>query len=116
MDSEGNVGETERLISTLGGAALILNAVIRPSTLHTVLALGGIALVRRGLTGHCAVYRALGLDSSAPSMPHKTYGTGKRGARSIAEEIDTAAEHSFPASDPPSWIPHSSVGSPESAH
>jgi Protein of unknown function (DUF2892) len=113
MDTERNVGEMERLVSTLGGAALILNAVIRPSAFHTVLALGGVALVRRGLTGSCAVYRMLGVDSSERAVPHKTYGTGKRGERSIADEIDTAAEHSFPASDPPSWVPHSSVGSPE---
>lgn len=112
-----NVGAAERMASGLGGAALILNGIFRPSAFRTVLALGGVALLQRGLTGNCGVYRVLGIDRSeqARLAPEKTYGTGKRGERSIGEEIDAAVEHSFPASDPPSWTSTSSVGRPSAA-
>lgn len=56
----------------------------------------------RALTGHCSLYRALGIDSRGPgaARPRETRGYGKRGGRSIADEIERASEESFPASDP----------------
>jgi hypothetical protein len=111
-----NVGEFERVASALGGAVLLGYGLTRPSTLNALLAIGGALLVERAVTGQCGLYRALGIDRRAhdASRTRETRGYGKRGQYSIADEIERASDHSFPASDPPSWTPHS-IGSPAGA-
>ena len=98
-----NVGSAERIGSTIAGTVLVLRAVGRPSLGRVVLALAGAALLQRGLTGHCSLYRALGLDTAAPAR--------RRVRRAIAEDpVAEASEESFPASDPPSWTPVKGAG------
>jgi hypothetical protein len=59
-----NVGPAERIGSTMAGAALVFRALARPSLGRIALALGGAVLLRRGLTGHCSLYRALGVGGT----------------------------------------------------
>ncbi len=57
-----NVGQTERNASTAGGGALLLYGLLRG---RWALAGLGAVLAYRGITGHCNVYRALGIDRAS---------------------------------------------------
>ncbi len=87
-----NVGTFERIGSTLMGMALISRAAGRPSLARLVLAIGGAALIQRGLTGHCAAFERFGINTALRQEPE-------------LDAVGRASEDSFPASDPPSWTP-----------
>lgn len=59
-----NVGETERLLSAVGGGALVVYGLTRGSLGGVVLALVGGSLLHRGTTGHCNVYEAAGINTA----------------------------------------------------
>jgi len=59
-----NVGDGERLASVLGGVALARYGLKLNSPGGALLALAGGMLVYRGLTGHCDIYRSLGLSTA----------------------------------------------------
>ena len=59
-----NINEKERLISLAGGSLLALYGLSRRSWGGVGLALAGAALLHRGLTHHCKLYAALGIDTS----------------------------------------------------
>ncbi len=59
-----NVGPGERVASAAGGAALVALGLGRGSLGGLALALGGGALVVRGLSGYCPVNEATGRDTS----------------------------------------------------
>jgi uncharacterized membrane protein len=65
-----NVGETERVVSVMGGGVLALLGLARGGLLGSAMALAGGALVYRGITGHCQAYSALGVDTA-----HCEHGT-----------------------------------------
>ena len=71
-----NVGDTERLLSTIGGGALALYGLTRGSFSGIALALAGGALIYRGVTGHCNLYEAMGVNTA----------TGTRSAKSARVE------------------------------
>ena len=101
-----NLSDGERMISGLGGAVLLgLGLTRRPSLAATFLAIGGLMLIGRGISGNCLIYRAFGLDSRNPP------GNRRGGDDRVLDEIERAARDSFPASDAPSWSPHT-IGSP----
>src|SRR4051794_6185317 len=64
-DVRVNVGETERLISGLGGALLLTRGLSRGTWEGLALAALGGALLYRATTGHCSLYEALGADSTS---------------------------------------------------
>jgi uncharacterized membrane protein len=57
-----NVGRTERWLSMLAGGALAAYGLRRGSRPGGATALAGAMLLYRGATGHCNVYRALGIN------------------------------------------------------
>src|SRR4051794_11797593 len=59
-----NVGDAERQVSVAAGAVLAALGLSRFSVPGLLVAGVGGALIARGVTGHCSVYGALGLDTS----------------------------------------------------
>jgi uncharacterized membrane protein len=59
-----NVGDRERVLSVLSGGALALYGLRRRDLRGVALAALGAALVRRGASGHCDVYGALGVSTA----------------------------------------------------
>jgi uncharacterized membrane protein len=64
-----NVGDLERGLSLIGGGALVLYG-LRRSLGNLALMLGGGALIYRGLTGYCAAYQALGVNTAHRDTGH----------------------------------------------
>jgi uncharacterized membrane protein len=59
-----NVGDIERVVSGLAGGALVIWGLRRRSLGGLALAAAGAELVRRGISGHCAVYEWLGRNAA----------------------------------------------------
>ena len=57
-----NVPETERLFSLASGVAALAIGLSHRSLSGSLLALTGGALLMRGATGHCMLYKALGVQ------------------------------------------------------
>lgn len=68
-----NVGRVERAASIMAGTLLFTQGVRTRGWLGTGAALLGIAFLRRGLTGFCYTYQALGISSAAKPPEHGTY-------------------------------------------
>ena len=63
-----NVGDIERVVSGLAGGALVMWGLRRRSLGGLIVAAAGGEMIRRGISGHCAVYEWLG-RSAAQSGP-----------------------------------------------
>ena len=62
---DSNVGGAERLLSSAAGGVLLVSALRQRSASSVLLgALGGY-LVYRGVSGHCELYNALGIDTGS---------------------------------------------------
>ena len=82
MSSAVNVAGVERWASAIGGAALTayaLKQLKERSPAGAMLAAAGTALIYRGATGHCAMYKAAGIDRAAGSSHTRRALGGSRG-------------------------------------
>ena len=71
-----NISATEKLVSTIAGAAL---AVAGYQKSNTLLGLAGLGLVARGVSGFCPVNAAIGRNNASPDT-REALG-GSRGVR-----------------------------------
>jgi uncharacterized membrane protein len=58
-----NIGERERVVSTILGGTLFIGGLARRTIPGLVVAATGAAFLYRGGTGHCRIYESLGLDT-----------------------------------------------------
>jgi uncharacterized membrane protein len=63
-----NVGDAERMVTAAVGAALVGYGISGKETSWLSLAAGGL-LLYRAASGHCSVYKALGVNTAAGSGP-----------------------------------------------
>jgi uncharacterized membrane protein len=68
QDSCQNVGQYERIASGIGGAAMMFLGLRRMSIGGVLAAIGGAALLHRGVTGRCRVYRRFGIDTTREGL------------------------------------------------
>src|SRR4051812_11080936 len=66
-----NVGDLERVGSVVAGGALLLLGSGKSLPTRAVLAAASGALVYRGVTGHCALYEALGVQRAPEERTHR---------------------------------------------
>jgi uncharacterized membrane protein len=71
-----NVGDTERWASFVGGTTLALYGLSRGTLGGLALAAVGGCLVYRGATGHCDVYKALGVSTAERRGPRTSLPAG----------------------------------------
>lgn len=78
-----NVGEAERYGSILGGLGLLLAGIARRGFGGLLLGAFGAAMIRRGVTGRCALYQKLGVSSARSDRPGVPDNVGITLERSI---------------------------------
>lgn len=88
-----NVTGWERTLSIAAGLAGIGNGVKRGGMGGLLEAGVALLVLKRGLTGHCALKSALCESAALP-------GRSSRQGLSGEEKVDNALEETFPASDP----------------
>jgi uncharacterized membrane protein len=80
--SPRNVSDSERLVSAAVGGLLVASGLKRRGMGGLALALAGAELVRRGATGHCMLYDALGFSGDTAR------GNGRGDVRGAAATVN----------------------------
>ena len=80
-----NIHTAERVLSVLSGGALVARGIRQKSAAGVLLALAGAGIVKRGVTGHCQLYEALGV---------RTNETGRGDRISVPYELGVRIDRS----------------------
>jgi uncharacterized membrane protein len=91
----GNIGETQRLVSAIAGGGLIMEGWRRRSLAGGALAVAGIALLYRAVSGYCPALGAMGIDMGG------SQNTNRLGRRKVPSEQSSKIRRSIEISRPP---------------
>jgi uncharacterized membrane protein len=97
-----NVGQAERIASAVGGGLLALYGLRQKNAAGALLALAGGALAQRGITGHCQVYGALGMNTAERGeggLLEKKHGRAAVLDASKAIKVERAMTINMPADE-----------------
>lgn len=121
-----NVGRTERLASVAGGGLLAAYGLKRGGLGGLLLVAGAAALVQRGITGHCSVYQALGVNTADDEHSGARESEGVQGGPvhlSVVTTVNRPADELYRFWRDPNnvprfskWIDSVRVDSPTRAH
>jgi uncharacterized membrane protein len=89
-----NVGNSERVITGIGGAGLAAFGLSRGGVPGLLTALVGGGLVYRAMSGHCPAYEALGVTTAEPT-PRDFFEKGLRIEESVTIERSPAELYQF---------------------
>lgn len=93
-----NVGDTERVISIVGGGTLVGLGLKCKGIASVLLPVAGGLLALRGLSGHCSLYSAFGIDTSKadePDNPNAVIPAGKGVRLEASIVIDRSAQELY---------------------
>lgn len=104
MSLTHNVHRLERAVSLATGATAIVAGVCQGGSSGVLKALGGAALLQRGISGHCVVKGMISdprteLESLRAALPRLQKEMQRVKGRQ-ENRLDHAVEETFPASDP----------------
>jgi len=93
-----NVGDVERMASALVGGGLLVGGLMRRSWAGAGLSLIGGALLYRGMSGYCALFNAMGIDSTGDGSSTNAIGR-RKGKSSQATKIRKSIEINRPPAE-----------------
>lgn len=87
-----NIGDTERMVSSILGGTMLLSGLTRRTLPGLALAAAGAAFLYRGGSGHCMVYESMGLDTHrAPLNADRSSGPPHKAPRREGSIEETQA-------------------------
>jgi uncharacterized membrane protein len=90
-----NVGTAERAASVLGGGWLAWKGLRRGGLTGVAAAVAGVALLRRGASGHCALKEKMGLGRAGSAEPHDYFDHGVHVEESVTIQAPRAQVYAF---------------------
>jgi len=90
-----NISQAERIVSAIGGGILAAAGIKKRSPGGVALALLGGDLLRRGITGHCYAYEAMGVHTAGPGQGQST---------SVPYELGIRVDKSITIAKPPQEV------------
>lgn len=85
-----NINMLERWFSMIGGGALTTMGLRRGGLRGFLMSLAGGYLAQRGLSGHCEVYRVMGIDTAGQSESYSSYHPAGRAEHDYPVQADQA--------------------------
>lgn len=99
-----NIGDAQRVLSAIGGMALLASGLSRRNWSGAVLAFAGGAFLYRAVSGYCPAFGAMGIDMSDSHQPREPNDTSRLGRRKVHTDHATKIERAIEINRPPTDI------------